>query len=74
MIISLEAQKAFDKIQPTTLHIKSHGDSRDTRHIPKHNKGNIQANSQHQIQWKETLSNSTKIRYMIKMSTLSLSL
>ena len=37
------------EIQDTSL-----GEVRDTRCIPKHNKGNIeQGNSQHQIKWRE---------------------
>ena len=51
IIISLDAYKAFYKI----LHVKSLGEIRDSRHIPKHNKGNIQqANGQHQVKWRET--------------------
>jgi hypothetical protein len=39
---------------PAPLYVKSFGESRDARCTPKHNKGNIeQANSQHQIQWRE---------------------
>ena len=35
----------------------------DTRNIPKYNKSNIQqVESQHQIKWRETQRNSTKIR------------
>jgi hypothetical protein len=40
---------------PTALHNESLGEIRGTRPIPKHNKSNIeQANSQHQIKWRET--------------------
>ena len=37
---------------------------RDTRNIPKHNKGNIQQanNSQHQTKWRETQNDPTEIR------------
>ena len=39
----------------TQLHYKSLGEIRDTRHISKHSKGNVQqADSQHQIKWRET--------------------
>ena len=38
MITSLDAEKSFDKIQ----HDKGLGESRDTRNISKHNKGNRQ--------------------------------
>lgn len=69
MRISLDAEKAFDKIQE--LHDKGLGDIRDTRDIPKHNKGNIQrANSQYQIKWRKTESNSTTFRNKIMLSTL----
>ena len=50
--ISLDIEKAFDKIQHPFN--KSLGESKDTRNIPKHNKGNIQqANSQHQTKWRK---------------------
>jgi hypothetical protein len=46
MIISLNAEKAFGKIQ----HL-----FKDSRHITKHNKSNIQqTNSLYQIKWRET--------------------
>ena len=51
--ISLDAEKAFDKL--TQLHDKSPGKIRDTsdKH---HNKGNLQkAHSQHQPKWREIL-------------------
>lgn len=52
MIISLDGEKAFDKIQHCFM-FKVWRD-RDTRHRAKHNKGNIeQANSQHQVIWRE---------------------
>ena len=48
----------FNKIQDKNL-----GESKDTRNIPKHNKGNIQqAKSQHQSKWRETHSDPTEIR------------
>jgi hypothetical protein len=48
MIISLDAQKTFDKIQHPFM-IKILSEIRTTRPIPKHRKSNIQqANSQHQ--------------------------
>jgi hypothetical protein len=51
-IISLDAEKAFDK-NPLLLHVKSLGEVRNSRHIPKHNKGKIkQTHSQHQIKWR----------------------
>ena len=54
MIISLDAEKAFDK-NPTALHDKSLGKIRNSRRIPKHNKSNIhQTSNQHQSKWRET--------------------
>ncbi|KAL6084019.1 hypothetical protein STEG23_029934 [Scotinomys teguina] len=41
MIISLDAEKAFDKIQHPFM-MKGLGESRNTGDIPKHNKGNLQ--------------------------------
>lgn len=39
---------------PRPLYDKNLGKGRDTRPIPKHNKGNVQhANSQHQIKWRK---------------------
>lgn len=67
MIISLDAEKFFDKI-PTSFLDKSSGEFRDTREIPKHNKGNLSQayNQHHQIEWREISlksgSNFTKIR------------
>jgi hypothetical protein len=56
MIISLDAEKAFDKNQNPFMIKKS-------RPIPKHDKSNIQqTSSQHQTKWKETRRNPTKIR------------
>ena len=50
MIISLDSEKAFDKIQ--YLHVKSLKEIGDTKHTLKHNKSNIhQANH---IKWRET--------------------
>jgi hypothetical protein len=52
---------------------KSHGEIRNSWYIHKHNKSNIQqTNSQHQIKWRETRSNPTKIQNKIRLSTLSL--
>ena len=48
IVISLDAEKSLSK-NPIPFHDKALGNIRDTRSIPKHNKGNIQqANSQHQ--------------------------
>ena len=54
MTITLDSEKTFDKIQHS-FNVKSTRLIMDTRHIPKHNKSNIQqGNSQHQIKWQET--------------------
>ena len=53
MVISLDAEKAFDKIQhPFMLKVL---ENRNSRPIPKHSKSNIQqTSSQHQTKWRET--------------------
>ena len=57
----------------TSLHDKGLGESRDTRNIPKHNKGNIQqANRQHQTKWRDTHSDPTEITNKIRLFTLSI--
>jgi hypothetical protein len=57
MIIFLDAEKAFDKIQhPFMIKV------RNSRPITKHNKSNIpQSSSQYQSKWREAGRNSTKI-------------
>ena len=46
MVISLDAEKAFDKIQHAFMISRK---NRSTRNIPKHYQGNVQqASSQHQ--------------------------
>jgi hypothetical protein len=60
MIISLDAEKALEKIQHPFM--ISLGRIRNSRPIPKHNKSNLQQiSSQHQNKWKEAGSNPTKI-------------
>jgi hypothetical protein len=55
MIISLDAEKAFNKKQSNTPHDKSLGKIGNSRPIPKHNKSNIQqASRQRQTKWRET--------------------
>jgi hypothetical protein len=62
MIISLDDEKPFDKIQHPFM-IKSLGKIRNSRLISKHNKSNMQqTSSQHQSKWREAGSNPTKIR------------
>jgi hypothetical protein len=54
MIISLHAEKLFEKITKP-LYDKSLIEVRNSRPIPKHNKSNIQQTiREHQINWKET--------------------
>jgi hypothetical protein len=54
MIILLDAEKAFDKIQQPFMK-KSFGKTRNLRPTPKHNKSNIQqTSSKHQKEWRET--------------------
>ena len=56
MIISIDAEKAFDKIQP--IYDKNSPGSRNRGNFPQHNKGHIwqahiwQTHSQHRPQWK----------------------
>ena len=62
MISSLDTQKEFDKIQHPSM-LKSIGEIRNSRPIPKHNKSNLQqTSSQYQSKWRETQSNPTKMR------------
>ena len=69
MIISLNTKNA----DPSPIHDKSPGEIRDTRDLPEHNKGNLQqAYRQHQITWRETQSNSTKIRNKTMLYTISI--
>jgi hypothetical protein len=54
MIISLDAEKAFDKIQYPFL-LKNLRMNRNSRPIPKLNKSNMQqTSSQHQTKWRKT--------------------
>jgi hypothetical protein len=62
MHISLDAKKAFGKIQYHFV-IKSTEKIRYTKDTPKHNEGSLQeAYGQQQLKWRETQSNSTKTR------------
>ena len=59
----------------TPLYDKSFGYSRDTRDLPKHNKGNLQQTySWHKIKWRETQSKFNKIMNKIRLATLSISI
>jgi hypothetical protein len=59
MIISLDDEKAFDKIQhPFMIKVLE----------------SSEIQGQHQTKWRETQSNSTKIRHYTRLSTFSLSI
>ena len=60
MIISLDAEKAFNKIQhPFMIKILERS---GIQNVSKHNKNSIQqSNIQHEIKWRETQSDFTKI-------------
>ena len=52
MIISIDAKKAFDKIQHSFMIKKKSPESRHRRNIPQHNKSHIQPTySKHYPQW-----------------------
>ena len=71
MIISIDAEKAFDKIQHTFM-IKNPSESRHRGNLPQHNKGHIwQTYSQHHSQWWKTEIISTKIRNKTRLPTLT---
>jgi hypothetical protein len=71
-IISLDLDRAFEK-HLTPFHDKTPGESRNTRVILKHNKGNIQEdNNQHQIKWRELQA--FPITLGTRLTTLSISL
>lgn len=74
MIISLDAEKAFDK-KPTTLLDKVLERLwKQWTDIPNYNKRNLlNAYSQHQIKWTDYQSNSAKVGNETRLSTLSLS-
>ena len=60
MIISIDAEKAFDKIQHPFM-IKNSPESRNRRNIPQHNKSYLwQTHSKHYPQWWKTESISPK--------------
>ena len=74
MITSLDALKKPSK-NTAPLHAKSLGEIRNSWHITKHDKSNIQQSTkQHKIKWRVTGSNPTKIRGKTRLYTLSLSI
>lgn len=58
--------------QPFMINILKRSQIKD---MTRYNKGNIQqSDRQHQIKWRDTSCNSTKINYKTSLSTLSLSI
>ena len=71
MIISIDAEKASDKIQQPFM-IQNSPESRHRRNIPQDTKGHIQwTHSKHYSQWWKTESTSSKIRNKIRKPTLT---
>ena len=73
MIISIYAEKAFDKIQhPFMIKKKKLPESRHRRNILQHNKSHIlQTHSKHYPQWQKIESISSKIRNKARLPTLT---
>ena len=73
MIISIDVEKAFDKIQHPFM-IKNTQQSGSRGSMPQHNKGHIRETySQHHTQWAKTKSFPTKTRNKTRMSTFTTS-
>ena len=71
MIISIDAEKAFDKIQHLFM-IKNSPESRKRRNIPQHNKSYIwQTHSKHYPQWWKIESISPKFRNKTRVPTFT---
>ena len=73
MIISIDAEKAFDKIQqPFMIKKKNSSESRNRRNIPQHNKSYIwQTHSKHFPQWWKIESISPKVRNKTRVPTFT---
>ena len=72
MIISIDAEKAFDKIQHPFMILKNPLESRNRRTIPQHNKSYIwQTRSKHYPQWWKIESISPKLRDKTRVHTLT---
>ena len=73
MIISIDAEKAFDKIQhPFMIKKKNSPESRNRRNIPQHNKSYIwQTQSKHYPQWWKIESIFPKVREKTRVPTFS---
>ena len=71
MIISIDAEKAFDKIQHPFM-IKKPLESRNRRNIPQHNKSYIwQTHSKHYPQWWKIESISPEVRNKTRVPTFT---
>ena len=71
MIILIDAEKAFDKIQHTFM-IKNSPECRKWRNIPQHNKSYIwQTHRKHYAQWWKIESISPKLRNKTRVPTLT---
>ena len=74
MIISIDAEKAFDKIQHPFM-IKNPPESRHRRNIPQHNKSHMwETHSKQYSQWWKTESISPKVRNKTRVPTLTTTL
>ena len=73
MIISIDADKAFDKIQhPFMIKDKKPPESRNRRNNPQHNNSYVwQTHSKHYAQWWKTESISPEIRNKTRVPTLT---
>ena len=72
MIISIDAEKAFDKIQHPFMIKKNSSESRNRRNIPQHDKSYIwQTHSKHYPQWWKIESISPKVRNKTRVPTLT---
>ena len=71
MIISIDAEKAFDKIQHLFM-IKNSPEIRNRKNIPEHNKSNIQqTHSKYYPQWWKIKSISPKVRNKTRVPTFT---
>ena len=71
MIISIDSEKAFDKIQHSFM-IKNSLANRNRSNIPQHNQSYIwQIHSKHYLQWWKIESISPKVRNKTRVPTLT---
>ena len=71
MIISIDAEKAFDKIQYPFM-IKNSPESRHTKNIPQYNKNHIWlTHKKHYTKWRKIESISPKVRNKTRVPTLT---